>query len=253
MLPTYTPGGTTTAAVSNADGTSPSEPNLAVYPGVNSATDGDGPYPAGVVGTPGTLDGYCGTGDWKAAAAGSPTRQPASSTLPLAPDYFPHIVRNSDGTLTGYFDYRPKDADEAIIAATSTDNGQSWTYQGEALEQNPGYCPTGDTNDDGEGHPNVISVGGTSRIYTLPRAAGDNAGTGMLVHALTGGESHPLAGVPATESTGIDADDFASSGVTVPYCAGATTSGSTAHHRGSLQRIGGRDLAVQSDRIGSRR
>ena len=48
-------------------------------------------------------------------------REPAGTTLPFAPAYFPHVVRNADGSLTGYFDYRPKDADEAIVAAQSTD------------------------------------------------------------------------------------------------------------------------------------
>ena len=181
VLPTYTPGGAT------VDG----EPNVAVYPGSDSSTDGDSPYPAGVVGTPGTLDGYCGSGDATTEAQGAPVRQPAGTTLPLAPAYFPHIVRNSDGSLTGYFDYRPKDADEEIVAGTSTDNGKTWTYDSQALEQNQGYCPTGDTTDDGEGHPNVISVGGKTNLYTLPRAAGDNVGVGMLVHTITPTASNP--------------------------------------------------------------
>ncbi len=147
------------------------------------------------MGTPGPLDGYCGTGSQAAESAGAPVRQPAGTTLPLAPAYFPHVVRNPDGTLTGYFDYRPKDADEAIIVARSTDNGQSWTYEGEALEQNPGYCPSADVNDDGEGHPNVITVGGTTRLYTLQRPAGDNPGVGLLVHTLAAPtSSDPLSG-----------------------------------------------------------
>ena len=218
VLPTYTPGGAT------VDG----EPNVAVYPGSDSSTDGDSPYPAGVVGTPGTLDGYCGSGDATTEAQGAPVRQPAGTTLPLAPAYFPHIVRNSDGSLTGYFDYRPKDADEEIVAGTSTDNGKTWTYDSQALEQNQGYCPTGDTTDDGEGHPNVISVGGKTNLYTLPRAAGDNVGVGMLVHTITPTASNPLQGAPATEQTGIDPDDFASSAISVPYCSGATSGSDTA-------------------------
>jgi hypothetical protein len=217
VLPTYTPGGTTAAG----------SPNLAVFPGASSGTDGSSPYPAGVVGTPGTLDGYCGTGDNTTASAGTPQRQPVGTTLPLAPAYFPHIVRNADGSLTGYFDYRPKDADEAIVAATSTNNGVSWTYDSEALEENPGYCPSADITDDGEGHPNAITVGGTTRLYTLPRAAGDTIGTGMLVHTIHPTESNPLAGAPATEKVGIDPDDFASSAVTVPYCSAATPNPAT--------------------------
>jgi hypothetical protein len=215
VLPTYTPGGATTGSGASA------EPNVAVYPGANSGTDGDSPYPSGTVGTPGPLDGYCGTGNQATESAGSPVRQPADTTLPLAPAYFPHVVRNPDGSLTGYFDYRPKDADEAIIVAQSTDNAQSWTYEGEALEQNPGYCPSADTNDDGQGHPNVITVGGTTRLYTLQRPAGDNPGIGMLVHTLAApASSDPLSGVPATEHVGIDPDGFAASGAAVPATGG---------------------------------
>ena len=221
VLPTYTPGG-----VTNTTG-GVTEPNLAVFPAANSGTDGVAPYPAGTVGTPGTLDGYCGTGANATAALGTPSSQPANTTLPLAPAYFPHIVRNADGSLTGYFDYRPKDADEAIVAATSIDNGQDWTYDGESLEENHGYCPNSDINDDGEGHPNVISVNGQTNLYTLPRAAGDNVGTGMLVHPLSPTATNPLNGAPATEKTGIDADDFASGAVAIPYCAAATPSPST--------------------------
>ncbi len=206
LYPTYTPGGVTT----NTGGVT--EPNIAVYPGATSGTDGNVPYPAGTVGTPGTLDGYCGTGAQAEETSASPVRQPAGTTLPLAPDYFPHIVENADGTLTGYFDYRPKDADEAIIAATSTDNGRTWTYDGEALEENPGYCPSADTTDDGEGHPNVLTIGGNTYFYTLPRAAGDMQGVGMIVHQFSPTEADPLAGLPATESVGIDPDAFVPAG-----------------------------------------
>ena len=135
LLPTYTPGGVQTGTGASA------EPNVAVYPGANSGTDGVSPYPSGTVGTPGPLDGYCGMGNNTAETTGAPVRQPAGTTLPFAPAYFPHIVRNSDGSLTGYFDYRPKDTDEAIVAATSTDNGKDWTYDSEALEQNPLVLP----------------------------------------------------------------------------------------------------------------
>jgi hypothetical protein len=214
LLPTYTPGGTT------ATFHSVTTPNLAVYPGATSGTDGNAPYASGAVGTPGPLAGYCGTGDNTTASAGSPARQPNSTTLPLAPAYFPHVVRNADGSFTGYFDYRPKDADEAIVAAHSSD-GTTWTYQGQALEQNTGYCPSGDVNDDGQGHPNVLTVGGVPRLYTLQRSAGDNLGVGMLVHTLSPTPTNPLNGAPASEKVGVDPDDFASSGVSVPFTGGA--------------------------------
>ncbi len=81
------------------------------------------PYPSGVAGTPGPLDGYCSSLGAN-PETGSPVSQPAGTTLPLSPYYFPDVVRNADGSLTGYFDYRPKDADEAITVARSTDNGE---------------------------------------------------------------------------------------------------------------------------------
>jgi hypothetical protein len=212
LLPSFLTGGPTAGT--------PAAPNVAVYPGSASGTAGVAPYPSGVVGTPGPLDAYCGTGNTTTEATGSPVRQPAGTTLPLAPAYFPHIVRTGATDLTGYFDYRPKDADEAIVVATSTDNGQDWTYQGEALEQNPGYCPSADVNDDGEGHPNVITVGGTTYLYTLQRPAGDNNGVGMLVHTLTSSGPDTLAGLPSTEQVGIDPDAFATAGATVPFTGG---------------------------------
>jgi hypothetical protein len=206
LLPAFTPGGpeTTIGGVS--------EPNVAVYPGAESAKTP--PYPSGVVGTPGPLDGYCGAGDNTTEAAGSPvSSQPAGSTLPFAPYYFPDIVRNADGSLTGYFDWRPKDANEAITVARSTNNGKTWITEGKALEQNPGYCPTADTNDDGEGHPFVTNVNGTNTLYTLQRAAGDYEGVGLLVHSIgANSSSDPLANsatVPAEESSGIDPNTFA--------------------------------------------
>lgn len=214
LLPTYTPGGvqSTTGGVD--------EPNLAVYPGADSGTDGDAPYPSGTVGTPGPLAGYCGTGTQAQASTGTPQRQPAGTTLPFSPAYFPHIVENADGSLTGYFDERPKDADESIVAATSTDGGKDWTYDSQALEQDPGYCPSADTNDDGEGHPNVVTVGGNTYLYTLERAAGDNTGVGLLVHQLDPTAANPLDGAPAVEETGVDPDDFAGGAVAVPSTGG---------------------------------
>lgn len=219
LLPTYIPGGPTTTTANGASGANVTEPNVAVYAGSNSGS-GVAPYPSGVVGTPGPDDGYCGTGNYTTEAAGSPVRQPNGTTLPFSPAYFPHIVRNADGSLTGYFDYRPKDTDEAVVAARSTDNGKDWTYEGEALEENGGYCPVADVNDDGQGHANVITVGGVSRLYTLPRAAGDIAGVGMLVHTLTSTGANPLAGLPATEKTGIDPDAFATATSAVPATGG---------------------------------
>ncbi len=234
VLPKYVPGGSTIS------GTSTSVGNLSVMPDAGSGTAGVSPYPSGVVGTPGPLAGYCGTGNNTAESSQSPSRQPDGTTLPLAPAYFPHIVRNSDGSLTGYFDYRPKDADEAVVVANSTDDGQTWTYEGEALEQNAGYCPTGDINDDGNGHPFSLSVAGNSYLYTLQRAAGDQQGVGLLVHTLNTNSDNPLSSVPAKEQVGIDPDGFDTDAGGVPIPAsgnGATIDLTTTGSAGSTEQL----------------
>jgi Bacterial Ig-like domain (group 3)/Putative Ig domain len=205
LLPTFTPGGseTTLGAVS--------EPNLAVYP----AASGTVPYPSGVAGTPGPLPGYCSSLGPN-PETGSPVPQPAGSALPMSPYYFPDVVRNADGSLTGYFDYRPKDAEEAVTVARSTDNGVSWSAEGEALGENSGYCPTADTSDDGQGHPYTMSVGGGADLYTLQRPAGDNTGIGLLVHQVDPGAADPLSGLPASQPVGVDPNTFATGEVSVP-------------------------------------
>ena len=183
-----------------------SEPNVAVYP----AETGSVPYPSGVAGTPGPLSGYCSKEESENETGSPISSQPNGSTLPFAPYYFPDVVRNADGSLTGYFDWRPKDADEAITVARSTNNGKTWTTEGKALEQNPGYCPTADTNDDGEGHPFVTTVNGTNTLYTLQRSAGDYEGVGLLVHSIGANNSaNPLSGLSETETSGIDPNTFA--------------------------------------------
>jgi hypothetical protein len=201
---TFNFGGPTTS--------SPTEPNVAVYP----AQTGSTPFGSGYVGTPGPLSGYCTSSTTNTSdlnETGTPVDQPTGSTLPFSPYYFPQIVRDPDGSLTGYFDWRPKDADEAIIVAKSTDGGLTWTAEGEALEQNPGYCPSADTNDDGEGHPFVADFGAGSSLYTLQRAVGDYAGTNLLVNPVNPSASNPLADDTATASVGVDPNTFASSAI----------------------------------------
>ena len=201
LLPTFAFGGpeTTLGGVS--------EPNVAVYPGEKEPTGV--PYPSGVAGTPGPLSGYCNKQESENETA-TPVSQPTGAKLPFSPYYFPDIVRNADGSLTGYFDYRPKDADEAITVAKSTNGGETWVSEGKALEQNPGYCPTADTNDDGQGHPFVTNVNGTNTLYTLERSAGDYPGVGLLVHSIGANDSsNPLSGLPADETSGIDPNTFA--------------------------------------------
>ncbi len=226
LLPTFTPGGseTTLGGVS--------EPNVAVYP----AASGSVPYPSGVAGTPGPLDGYCSSLGAN-PETGSPVSQPAGTPLPFSPYYFPDIVRNADGSLTGYFDYRPKDADETITVARSTDNGKTWITEGEALEQNQGYCPTADTNDDGQGHPYVGSLGGGAKLYTLNRPAGDYEGVGLLVHDVEPSGADPLAGLPSSESVGIDPNTYATAEVEVPTSGGVSIPVSTLGSENSPEHI----------------
>jgi hypothetical protein len=245
VLPTYEPAPGSTAY-----------PNVALDVGANTADlDNTVPYPSGVVGSPGPLAGYCGSGDFNAETGLGDANQPAVSTqptgetLPLGPDYFPHVVLNADGSLTGYFDYRPKDENEAVLAATSTNGGKTWTYDQDALQQDPGYCASADTNDDGQGHPNVLNFGGTTTagdvtsggtndLFTLQRAAGDNEGVGMLVHNLTAAgatASHPLGDLPSAQKTGVDPDTFDedNSAVVVPTTASTDTTSLTVEYTGT--------------------
>lgn len=227
LLPTFSFGGSETTLGGL------SEPNLAVYPGASGPT----PYPSGVAGTPGPLDGYCSSLGAN-PESGSPVRQPAGVSLPMSPYYFPDVVRNADGSLTGYFDYRPKDADEAITVARSTDNGVSWSTEGEALEQSSGYCPTADVADNGQGHPYAMPVAGADNLYTLQRPAGDNSGIGLLVHHVDQSAGDPLAALPGSQPVGVDPNTFANTEVTVPVSGeGASIPVSTLGSPGSPEQI----------------
>ncbi|MFI9272678.1 hypothetical protein ACIGXM_18435 [Kitasatospora sp. NPDC052896] len=194
-------------------------PNLAVDPAGSGAV----PAASGVTGSPGPLTGYCSSGG-PTPETGSVLRQPKGSTLPMQPYYFPFVTSQDGGaTLTGLFDYRPKDGDEAVVSATSTDHGRTWRYTGEALEQNAGLCPNGNTNDDGQGHAFVLTVpdaagGGRSGrfLYTLSRPSGDALGVNLIVHRLAPEGGDPLAGLPAAEPVGEGGATTATAPVTVP-------------------------------------
>ena len=54
-------------------------------------------------------------------------------------------------------------------------------------------------------------------MYTLERAAGDNMGVGLLVHDVQDSSgTNPLGNLPASESSGVDPDNFAASAVGIP-------------------------------------
>ncbi|HEX4462940.1 MAG TPA: hypothetical protein VIA18_33430, partial [Polyangia bacterium] len=79
---------------------------------------------------------------FESAAGGDPM-------VPMAPFYFPLVYTStltpSDNAfggkapLIGLFDWRPKDIDEALVAAESDDNGVTWYFMQTVLELNPDY------------------------------------------------------------------------------------------------------------------
>lgn len=143
--------------------------------------------------------------------------QTAQGVNPMQPYYFP-FVRNNGEYLEGFFDYRPRNEQEATASAISLDWGNSWIFTGEALGLNP-YCPADPTDpdnnnvivgglstpyasspdnaaDNGLGHPFVMTVGGVERIYDLNRATGHIDSDQLVVHELKPNGPDPLASLP---------------------------------------------------------
>jgi hypothetical protein len=150
--------------------------------------------------------GYCD-------AAGNVTRNPGTQLF--QPAYFPN-VSGSGQHLRGFFDYRPKDTDEAVVAAKSDDGGRTWTYQGEALESQQGQCPSPALNDDGQGHPTLLHVGGKDYLYTLTRPTADTPGSQLLVHPVDADAENPLAKLPSAQAVGTGAQTTLTAAVTLP-------------------------------------
>ncbi|GAA1962008.1 hypothetical protein [Catenulispora subtropica] len=150
--------------------------------------------------------GYCD-------ATGAVTRNPGAELF--QPAYFPNVV-GQGRHLRGFFDYRPKDTDEAVLAARSDDGGRTWTAEGQALESNRGQCPSDALNDDGQGHPTVLHMAGKDLLYTLSRPTADSAGSQLLVHRIDAASEHPLATLPAAEPVGTGASTKLTTAVTLP-------------------------------------
>jgi len=134
------------------------------------------------------LAGYCDTYP-------SGQLQMNSSRHLMQPYYFPFIT-GSGLNLDGYFDYRVKDQDEALVHATSTDGGLNWTPDAAPkLRLNGSTCPKDDNtpvaNDNGQGHAVVLKVptsaGTRTYMYTLDRVSGVVDSGGLLVHDLANG------------------------------------------------------------------
>jgi hypothetical protein len=181
--------GTSVAQAQNAQWTATSSPVQATIAGGpwtlsqgGASTKGgayDGPIP------------YCTPGN---SSGGTPLLNSTSVINTMNPYYFPFVV-GSGQNVKGYFDYRPKNINEAIVAATSTNAGQSWTFQ-QMAEQLTTECPNSDPNtandaggnpagnDDGEGHATVISVGGSTLVYTLDRRTPHVDSDGLIVHQI---------------------------------------------------------------------
>jgi hypothetical protein len=143
--------------------------------------------------------------------------QTAQGVNPMQPYYFPFVRKNRE-YLEGFFDYRPRNEQEATVAATSLDWGKSWIFEGEALGLNP-YCPADPTDpdnnnvivrglstpygsssanaaDNGLGHAFVMTVDDVQRIYHLNRANGHIDSDPLVVHKLKPEETNPLASLP---------------------------------------------------------
>ncbi len=143
--------------------------------------------------------------------------QTAQGVNPMQPYYFP-FVRNNGEYLEGFFDYRPRNDQEATVAAISLDWGKRWIFTGEALGLNP-YCPADPTDpdnnniivngfstpygsnsanagDNGLGHPVVMTVDGVQRVYHLNRANGHIDSDPLVVHKLKPEGTNPLASLP---------------------------------------------------------
>jgi hypothetical protein len=233
-------------------------PNLSTYPGGGS-TGTAIPYTTAYAGTPGPLAGYCGNGGYASFGSSTvPSREPAGFE-PMSPYYFPHIESNPDGRgLIGFFDYRPKDTDEAVVVATSDDDGAQWTVRTEALELSQGHCPEGNsdvaqqtTTDDGQGHAFDLTLNVHGRpewiLYTLNRSNGtlDTLGSEMLAHVL--GNHSPTFGLPSSEPVGTGASTVTTGSNTITNATGGvSTSNLTVASTTAFQEIPGRIYIVPS-------
>jgi len=199
----FVPGLVATSSAQNAQWTATSTPIQATIAG--------GPWTlsqGGTATTGGAYDGtipYCTPGG---SSGGAPLLNPTSVVNTFNPYYFPWVV-GSGQSVKGYFDYRPKDINEAIVEAVSTDAGQTWTFQ-QMAEQLTSECPNSDSNtaddtpggnpagnDDGEGHASLISFEGANFLYTLNRSTPHVDSDGLIVHQIVPRGVNALSPLPA--------------------------------------------------------
>jgi hypothetical protein len=156
--------------------------------------------------------GYC---DSNGKQIGNP------GTERMQPYYFP-VINGHGMHLQGYFDWRPKDTDEAVAAAFSDDAGFTWTFQQKVLELRT-TCPNqaqkdpdGDKDDpvqpnnsdngddDGQGHQFVINIAGHTYLYTLTRSVGHIDVDDLGIHELFPQPGLPLYGAPLMDDAATD-------------------------------------------------
>ena len=131
----------------------------------------------------------------------------------MQPYYFP-VITGHGKHLQGYFDWRPKDIDEGVVAASSDDAGYTWNFQQKVLElrktcpnqvqtdpdqdKDNGPDPNNSDNgdDDGQGHQFVINIAGHTYLYTLERANGHIDSDDLYIHEIHPQPGLPLAGAP---------------------------------------------------------
>jgi hypothetical protein len=128
-------------------------------------------------------------------SAGLPVVNPAGTVSTMQPFYFPFVTGRGN-SLQGYFDYRPRNINESLVAANSTDGGQTWHFQQQVASLSAD-CPTttpASGNDDGVGHPYVLSFAGTNWLYLLDRRNSYVDSSGLIVQRLTpnNGAGQPL-------------------------------------------------------------
>src|SRR5215467_4072240 len=155
--------------------------------------------------------GYCANGQ----------QVPNPGSERMEPYYFPFVTGSGD-RLQGYFDYRPKDTNEAVVAAASEDGGRTWNFQQEVLQlrttcpNQPNKEPDGETDsvngnnddngdDDGQGHQFVMTIGDHTYLYTLDRAVNHIDSDDLYIHELMPTPSRPLNGAPAVDDGPTDA------------------------------------------------
>jgi hypothetical protein len=189
----------------------------------NHWTRNGAPTEAMITGGPWTLEQSGAANGLKSAgycdAHGNQIGNPGTERM--QPYYFPFIVGQGKH-LQGYFDWRPKDTDEAVAAAFSDDAGFTWTFQQKVLELrthcpdqvqkdpdgdkdnpvNPNNSDNGD--DDGQGHQFVIKIAGHTYLYTLIRANNHIDVDDLAIHDLTPLPGEPLNGAPALTDAPTD-------------------------------------------------